>query len=95
MPHPNQFFIDNFNKSSSSSETSFAYLYGSQNIEIQRKKKFECFLESVMNPQKNKNNDMIKSFSKIFNYNTLSKTNVKKPIDVKQSLLEMIKALRS
>lgn len=86
MQHPNQSFIDNFNRSSKPNDQTLTYLYSSQYTETKRKEKFQYFVESLNNPKTQKNDSLTKVISKIFNYNTLSQNKNKLILESKQSL---------
>jgi hypothetical protein len=85
MKHPNQSFIDNFNRPNRGPEGVPTYRYTQKFIEKKRKQKFEYFVESLNNP-KPKTNNLAQEINRIFSYNTLSK-NTKKPLlETKQSV---------
>lgn len=86
MKHPNQSFIDNFNRPVKSDDRTPVYFYSSQYTERKRKEKFSYFVESLNNPVKLKNDSLTKAISKIFDYNTLSKNQNKLVLEAKQSL---------
>lgn len=86
MKHPNQSFIDGFNRVSVSEDQTPIYLYSAKHTERKRKEKFQCFVESLNNPKKSKNNSVSQAISKIFDYNTLSKSKNKMIVETKQSL---------
>lgn len=86
MKHPNQSFIDNFNRSTKSDDGTPTYLYSSQYTEKKRKEKFQYFVESLNNPKTSKNDSLTKVIAKIFDYNTLSKNTNKLILESKQSL---------
>lgn len=86
MKHPNQSFIDNFNRPIKSDDRTPVYFYSSQYTEKKRKEKFSYFVESLNNPVKLKNDSLTKAISKIFDYNTLSKNKNKVLLEAKQSL---------
>lgn len=86
MKHPNQSFIDNFNRSTKSDDRTPTYLYSSQYTEKKRKEKFQYFVESLNQPKISKNKSLTQTISKIFDYNTLSKNKNKLILEAKQSL---------
>lgn len=86
MKHPNQSFIDGFNRVLVSENQTPIYLYSAKHTERKRKEKFQCFVESLNNPKKSKNNSVSQAISKIFDYNTLSKSKNKMIVETKQSL---------
>ena len=86
MKHPNQSFIDNFNRPVKSDDRTPVYFYSSQYTEKKRKEKFSYFVESLNNPVKSKNDSLTKAIAKIFDYNTLSKNQNKVLLEAKQSL---------
>jgi hypothetical protein len=85
MKHPNQSFIDNFNRSNRGPEGVPTYRYTQKFIENKRKQKFECFVESLNNP-KPKTNTLAKEINRIFSYNTLAKNTKKTLLETKQSI---------
>jgi len=86
MKHPNQSFIDNFNRPVKSDDRTPIYLYSSQYTEKKRREKFQYFVESLNNPKTSKNDSLTQAISKIFDYNTLSKNTNKLILESKQSL---------
>lgn len=86
MKHPNQSFINNFNRPTKSDDRTPTYLYSSQYTEKKRKEKFQYFVESLNNPKTSKNDSLTKVIAKIFDYNTLSKNTNKLILESKQSL---------
>lgn len=86
MKHPNQSFIDNFNRPIKSDDRAPTYLYGSQYTEKKRKEKFQYFVESLNQPKSLKNESLTQVISKIFDYNTLSASRNKLILEAKQSL---------
>lgn len=86
MKHPNQSFIDNFNRPTKSDDRTPTYLYGSQYTEKKRKEKFQYFVESLNQPKTLKNESLTQAISKIFDYNTLSQNKNKLILEAKQSL---------
>jgi hypothetical protein len=85
MKHPNQSFIDSFNRPNSGPEGLPTYLYSQNFIENKRKQKFECFVESLNKP-KPKTNTIAEEINRIFSYNTLSKNTNKVLLETKQSI---------
>lgn len=85
MKHPNQSFIDNFNRPNRGPEGVPTYRYTQKFIEKKRKQKFEYFVESLNNP-KPKTNNLAQEINRIFSYNTLSKNTNKTLLETKQSI---------
>ena len=85
MKHPNQSFIDNFNRPNRGLEGVPTYRYTQKFIEKKRKQKFEYFVESLNNP-KPKTNTLAQEINRIFSYNTLSKNTNKPLLETKQSV---------
>jgi hypothetical protein len=85
MKHPNQSFIDNFNRPNQGPEGVPTYRYTQKFIEKKRKQKFEYFVESLNNP-KPKTNTLAQEINRIFSYNTLSKNTNKPLLETKQSI---------
>jgi hypothetical protein len=85
MKHPNQSFIDNFNRPNRGPEGVPTYRYTQKFIEKKRKQKFEYFVESLNNP-KPKTNNLAQEINRIFSYNTLSKNTNKHLLETKQSI---------
>jgi hypothetical protein len=85
MKHPNQSFIDNFNRPNQGPEGVPTYRYTQKFIEKKRKQKFEYFVESLNNP-KPKTNTLAQEINRIFSYNTLAKNTNKTLLETKQSV---------
>lgn len=86
MKHPNQSFIDNFNRPVKSDDRTPVYFYSAKYTEKKRKEKFQYFVESLNNPRTSKNESLTKTISKLFDYNTLSRNTNKVLLETKQSL---------
>lgn len=86
MKHPNQSFIDNFNRPVKSVDETPTYLYSAQYTEKKRKEKFQYFVESLNSPKTSKNETSTKAIAKIFDYNTLSKNTNRLILESKQNL---------
>jgi hypothetical protein len=85
MTHPNQSFIDKFNRPNKGVEGAPTYFYSQKFIEEKRKEKFQYFVESLNGPKK-KNYNIIDDINKVFSYNTLSKNTNKPLLETKQSI---------
>ena len=85
MTHPNQSFIDKFNRPNKGVDGAPTYFYSQKFIEEKRKEKFQYFVESLNGPKK-KNYNIIDDINKVFSYNTLSKNTNKPLLETKQSI---------
>jgi hypothetical protein len=85
MKHPNQSFIDSFNRPNTEIQGLSTYRYTQKFIETKRKQKFDYFVESLNNP-KPKTNNLAQEINRIFSYNTLSKNTNRTLLETKQSI---------